>query len=361
MSRPFKGLHGRVLTEKVRSVPKKNLNVHSLDRKGRKKASRFPSKLKKIVKTPGRKLQWNQPRNPLSHDWNQNNNHQQKQSHQDVRNKLNRGRKRNRHRNQGQSNTDHGGQGHFNQPVINRGPPKNRPARLILESYRNYRLLNPVHHAIQYYEESHRPGRTRGQFPVKDHQNRVHTPQTLFSQQTEVLSNLRKFYEASEKIFDGMTRNGTYRDVSPAHAEHWKHKLKVDEGAPQFEMNANEFNLIRAQIQTILKNDPQRVRLCQQICTPTEYYYSWDFCLLTCRVRYEFLSNIKDVFRNTALFKPIPWQPIGGRGKERSRNEVLSFGDGVNHHWKITDLEKLWKGHEVESCSVSWTSIDCNF
>ena len=223
------------------------------------------------------------------------------------------------------------------------------------ERFTLYRLLNPVHHALGFFKTDYPGRRNNGRLPIEGSDNPSMTPDTLFAQQADILKSLRSFYERSMRIYNQLNRNGTYEAESTTHKIFYDMREKPDRDSPRFGIGVWEFGFIQQTIQRILAEDPRRVDLCQRICRPTQYYYSWDFCLRTCRVKYEFLSNTSDVYQGVNLFPLIRWRRVN------SRTENLSFGDDEAHFWNVEVLKRLWAGRDVETCNPTWTSFVCLF
>lgn len=223
------------------------------------------------------------------------------------------------------------------------------------ERFTLYRLLNPVHHALGFFETNYLGRRNNGRLPIEGSDDPSMTPDTLFAQQADILENLRSFYERSMRIYNQLNRNGTYEAESTTHQIFYDSRERPDRNSPRFGISVWEFGFIQQTIQRILAEDPRRVDLCQRICRPTQYYYSWDFCLRTCRVKYEFLSNTNDIYQGVNLFPLIRWRRVN------SRTENLSFGDDEDHFWNVEVLRRLWAGRDVETCNPTWTSFVCVF
>lgn len=232
---------------------------------------------------------------------------------------------------------------------------RSRNRQVIVELYTRYRLLNPVHHPVQFAQDRHYRGPMHvGRLHTRENEPET-TPDVLFFEQRTILDNLQEFYKQSNAIYSQMIANGTYTDQTLAHTMFYDQRRSPDPDAPRFGISAWEYGFIQQTLENILARDPRRLDMCQKICSPNQYYYSWDFCLRTCRVHYRFLSNMDDIFRNMNLFPNIHWRNMN------RFNEVLSFGNEHQHQWRIEHVEALWNGKDVENCGLTWTSIDCVF
>lgn len=108
-------------------------------------------------------------------------------------------------------------------------------------------------------------------------------------------------------------------------------------------------------VQTIIANEPYKVETCQRICTPTEYYHSWDFCLRVCGINYNFLTNRNDLFGGIDLYPNVPFINIARRfyylPTNRPENAVFTYNE----------IQGLKFGNDVISCDQTWRTLRCNF
>lgn len=236
-----------------------------------------------------------------------------------------------------------------------------------LEQYNEYRMLNPIHHHVNFFRRKY-----LNDFSRIDRNERI-SPEMRLKNNKAILEDMETFYKSSSNAIQSYDANqdiqtskkailantvidpNTLTDPRYPQILEERRRRENDQRYNNYGLNQYEINAIYNIFSYIRSAFTEANDICIKICTKEEYYYSWDFCQKTCGIENYYLSNDESFDPPTQFFPNVSWSNIGGK------REILSSGDWKKPYWTLEEINAIWNVQGVFTCRQTWTTFTCTF
>jgi hypothetical protein len=246
--------------------------------------------------------------------------------------------------------------------------------KIVAETFKEVRQVVPVHHQVNYIQKKYLNEfmhNTDLSASSTDSGQKV-TPDQLISHEKLVLGDMISYYKKIDEFYKNLDVNkpGSHKfqmvndnmvnsTDSPVFIKGLKSENQKQQERNEaywgFGMDHWERHHIQYHINVQLNTMNEIVDMCSKICSAQEFYNSWDFCSIQCMIDRNFLSNV-DPSGEFALnlYNNSPWIATN------SNYFIISSNISNNPTWKIEEIEKIWQGPPVTSCTQTWSTLKCS-